>query len=43
MLGLLADHPGKLERVGCATGEVEEGKLEELLRLSSRGSVVTVV
>ncbi|KAK3954261.1 heterokaryon incompatibility protein-domain-containing protein [Pseudoneurospora amorphoporcata] len=43
VLGLSADHPGKFERVGCATGEVDEGKLEELLRLSSRKSVVAVV
>lgn len=43
VLRLSADHPGKFERVGCATGEVEEGKLEEFIRFSSRESVITVV
>lgn len=43
VLGLSGDNPGKFERVGLAIGEVEERKLEELLRLSSGESVVTGV
>ena len=42
VLGMSVDQPGKFERVGCAIGGVEEGKLEKLLKPFSLESVVTV-
>ena len=43
VLGLSADHPGKFERVGCATGGVDEDRLEEVIRLHSQECVITIV